>query len=378
MLAPTRKPKLGTYTNIKQRLIEQFDPHKVYLDIDGVEHTGFTFVDLFCGAGGMSKGFYDAGFKPISSVEINETASLTHNRNFPMCKHFNGDISDYDSKKYTGENSIDVVIGGPPCNGFSVAGKRDPNDPRNKLFYEFVKVVDELKPKYFVMENVPGIITIKKGKVIERIFECFKEIGYQNISMAILEAADYGIAQFRSRAIIIGNNCGLHNPYPAPKFTIEQYVPIEDAIRDLPANKTIPEINHEWTKHSKKFIERISKIKQGESMYETYRDAYKRQYTGIPSMTIKENHGGSHIHPSLNRCISAREMARLQSFPDDFIFEGSMKKAMWQIGNAVPPLLAKCIGMSLIPLLEEAHGFSKRTKHKISQLNGNGGQLQLF
>jgi DNA (cytosine-5)-methyltransferase 1 len=233
-----------------------------------------------------------------------------------------------------------------------VAGRRDPKDPRNRLFREFVRVVDEVRPDYFVMENVPGILTMSGGKVLEAILESFDEIGYPATSVAILEAASFGVAQIRARAIFVGNRHGLLNPFPAPILQPSDYVPIEAAINDLPPWTRLPEINHEWTKHSKEFEKRISKVPPGGSLYETFVDAFKRQYPGVPSMTIKENHGGTHIHPSLNRCISAREMARLQSFPDDFIFEGSMKKAMWQIGNAVPPLMARAIGTALIPFLE--------------------------
>ena len=161
----------------------------------------------------------------------------------------------------------------------------------------------------------------------------------------------YGVPQIRPRAIFIGNRLGLPNPYPQPQLTPSEYRPIESAISDLPAYTPLPEINHEWTRHSEAFMERIAKVPPGGSLYETFYDAFKRQYPGLPSMTVKENHGGTHIHPSLNRVISAREMARLQSFPDSFLFEGSMKKAMWQIGNAVPPRLAECIGLALLPTL---------------------------
>ena len=171
----------------------------------------------FCGAGGLTKGFCDGGYSPISSVEINEIASETHEYNFPNCNHFCGDIAEYDVAKHTNSKEIDVVIGGPPCQGFSVAGKRDPNDPRNKMFNQFVRVVKELKPHYFVLENVPGIITMKDGKVVSAIIEAFEEIGYTT-SIAILEAAEYGVPQLRSRAIFVGNRNGLFNPFPGPVF----------------------------------------------------------------------------------------------------------------------------------------------------------------
>jgi DNA (cytosine-5)-methyltransferase 1 len=145
----------------------------------------------------------------------------------------------------------------------------------------------------------------------------------------------------------------MKNPYPKAQLLPHQYKPIESAISDLPEWTPLSEINHEWTRHSVEYMERIAKVPPGGSLYETYLDAFKRQYPGKPSMTVKENHGGTHIHPYLNRVISAREMARLQTFPDSFIFEGSMKKAMWQIGNAVPPRLAECIAWALIPYLTD-------------------------
>ena len=203
------------------------------------------------------------------------------------------------------------------------------------------------------MENVPGILTIQKGAVKQAICEAFDEIGYPNVSVAVLESAAYGVPQIRPRAIFIANRFGMPNPYPKPQLLSEHYTAIESAIDDLPEYTRIPEINHEWTRHSAEYMERLAKVPPGGSLYASYADAFKRQYPGKPSMTVKENHGGTHIHPYLNRVISAREMARLQTFPDSFIFEGSMKKAMWQIGNAVPPRLAECIGLALVSYLSD-------------------------
>ncbi len=359
----------------------EYDPNRVFVDTTKVKKTlrGFGTVDLFAGAGGMSLGFQQAGFKILSAVEVVDIAAETHHLNFPNSHVHCGDIAEYDPLKVVKKKDVKVVVGGPPCQGFSVAGKRDPNDPRNKLFREFVRVVDVLKPDYFVMENVPGILTMQNGKVAEAILEAFAEIGYTSVSIAVLETATLGVAQLRSRAIFIGNAKGLPNPFPAPILDKNNFVPIEKVISDLPADSPIPEINHEWTRHSKKFIERISKVKPGESLYPTFLDAYKRQYLGVPSMTIKENHGGTHIHPTLNRCISAREMARLQSFPDTFIFAGTMKKAMWQIGNAVAPLMAEAIGKALIPFLESIEtGDVPKFKEWIPPAQMNGTQLKLL
>lgn len=353
-----KKAKLCRYERLQRELetVKQ-DSHKVLIQIDPPSKPSqtYNFIDLFCGAGGMTQGLLQAGFNPAASVEISPIASATHQRNFPNSHHFCGDIHEFYIQDWLNQiNSppIHLVAGGPPCQGFSVAGKRDPNDPRNHLFLEFIRIVSEVRPWYIVMENVPGILTMKQGKVKQAIFEEFEAIGYTNISVAILESAAYGVPQIRPRAIFIANRLGMPNPYPKPQLLPENYRSIESAIADLPAYTPIPEINHEWTRHSPQYMERIAKVPPGGSLYETYVDAFKRQYPGKPSMTVKENHGGTHIHPHLNRVISAREMARLQTFPDSFIFEGTMKKAMWQIGNAVPPRLAECIGYALIPYLD--------------------------
>ncbi|MEA5515487.1 DNA cytosine methyltransferase [Nodularia sp. UHCC 0506] len=354
-----KQPKLGRYERIQRELDrDNSDQYKTFVDISYPPNllSKYTFVDLFCGAGGITQGLSQAGFIPLASVEISPIASATHNKNFPQCHHFCGDIEQFSAQDWLqqiGSHEVNVVVGGPPCQGFSVAGKRDPKDPRNRLFYEFVRVVSEIRPWYVVMENVPGILTIQKGSVKTAIIEAFKSIGYPHISVAILESAAYGVPQIRPRAIFIANRFGMPNPYPKSQLSIEEYKPIESAISDLPEYTPIAEINHDWTKHSPEYMERLAQVPPGGSLYEKFVDAFKRQYVGKPSMTVKENHGGTHIHPYLNRVISAREMARLQTFPDSFIFEGTMKKAMWQIGNAVPPRLSECIGYALIPYLND-------------------------
>lgn len=359
---PAKKPKqakLGRYERIQRELeADDSDPYKIFIDVESqsMPASDYRFVDLFCGAGGMTQGLLQAGFRPVASVEVNPIASATHIKNFPDCHHFCDDIKNLNSQNFLakiGSPEVHLVVGGPPCQGFSVAGKRDPNDPRNRLFREFVRIVSEIRPWYVVMENVPGILTIQKGAVKQAICKAFEEIGYPHVSVTVLESAAYGVPQIRPRAIFIANRFGMPNPYPKPQFLSEQYTAIESAIDDLPEYTRIPEINHEWTRHSAEYMERLAKVPPGGSLYASYADAFKRQYPGKPSMTVKENHGGTHIHPYLNRVISAREMARLQTFPDSFIFEGSMKKAMWQIGNAVPPRLAECIGLALIPYLTD-------------------------
>ena len=374
----TKVPRLGRYEGVAQKLLGTPDKNRVFIDISGIKPTKseFSVIDLFAGAGGISLGFKQSGYKIQSAVEIVQVAADTHTLNFPETKVFCEDIEKIETADLMHQGDPQIVIGGPPCQGFSVAGHRNPKDPRNRLFEQFVRIVRESQPDYFVMENVPGILTMSNGKVKDAILEAFEEAGYPGVSIAVLEAADYGAPQIRSRAIFIGNRHGLPNPFPAPILTKDNYVPIEAAIGDLIFKDRNPDINHEWTKHSKEFEKRISKVQPGGSLYDTFADAYKRQYQGVPSMTIKENHGGTHIHPTLNRCISAREMARLQTFPDDFYFTGGMKKAMWQIGNAVPPILANSIAKALTPFLEAIE--SKKTpKYKRVILDGENVQEEL-
>jgi DNA (cytosine-5)-methyltransferase 1 len=354
-----KKVKLGRYERLQRELElnSEDDSAKIFIDIGenkSSSTSNYTFIDLFSGAGGFTQGLVQAGFKAIASVENNPIASATHVKNFPDCHHFCGNIEEFNPVEWLRKidnPEVHLVVGGPPCQGFSVAGKRKADDPRNYLFLEFIRVVEAVRPWYIIMENVPGILTMKGGTVKRSIFEKFKAIGYDNISVAILESAAYGVPQIRPRAIFIANRFGMLNPYPKPQLLPDQYIPIESAISDLPEYTPIPEINHQWTRHSSEYMERIAQVPPGGSLYKSYADAFKRQYPGKPSMTVKENHGGTHIHPYLNRVISAREMARLQTFPDTFIFEGTMKKAMWQIGNAVPPRLAECIGYALLPYL---------------------------
>jgi DNA (cytosine-5)-methyltransferase 1 len=352
---PVKRAKLGRYESVKRQLEHAPDAFRVWVDISKPQtaKTQHGFIDLFCGAGGITCGLAAAGLKPKAAVEFVAIACDTHHKNFPSCALHRGPIEEFFANKVLSSRElreVALVVGGPPCQGFSVAGFRNPSDARNKLFEHFVRVVSEVRPPYFVMENVPGIVTLAQGKFFRAILDAFEAIGYRT-SVAILEAAAYGVPQIRARAIFIGNRLGWKNPFPLEQFKQRDYVPIERALNGLPAWTPDPSISHEWTRHSKEMIRRISKVPPGGSLYPSFVDAWKRQYAGVPSMTIKENHGGGHIHPHLDRVLSAREMARLQSFPDTFEFAGPMKKAMWQIGNAVPPRLATAIAHALLPSL---------------------------
>ncbi len=328
-----------------------------WVDSTEVDPNGYTYnvVDLFSGAGGLTLGFEEANYNSILGIEHDEDAAATYEHNFENATQINEDIrkvTSDDVKEVIGNNEIHILLAGFPCPGFSIAGERNPEDERNFLYQEIIRLIDTIDPWFVVMENVPGITTIEDGKAYDTILKEFENAGYP-LATQILEAADYEVPQIRSRSIFIGNKFGVKNPYPKKVLSEEEYLECDKAISDLKQEERDSSINHEWTNHRENTIERISKVNPGESLYDSYKDAWKRQYPGSPSMAIKENHGGVHIHPELNRCISAREMARLQSFPDDFYFKGRMKRTFVQIGNAVPVNLAKHIGLGLRPTLDK-------------------------
>lgn len=345
-----RKSRYGA---LKSRLDNEYKETYVEVNTKKIKQTktDLNFIDLFSGCGGLSLGIKQAGFNKLCDVEILPFACETLKINFPEAKHYTGDISKFKAKDFVDDKPVHLVVGGPPCQGFSVAGKRDISDERNNLFNQFLRVVKDVNPYFFVLENVPGILTLGDGAFYHKIVNGFQKLGY-NVSVRILEASDYGVPQLRTRAVFIGNRLGIPNPYPEIQYRPENYKTIDDAISDLENVKRNKATNHEWTNNSDGFIERIKKVKPGCSLYPTFADAYKRQRIGEPSMAIKENHGGTHIHYKLNRCLSVREMARLQSFPDDFKFSGTHKQGFIQVGNAVPPLLAKNIGLAIKCCLE--------------------------
>ncbi|MDI1495455.1 MAG: DNA (cytosine-5-)-methyltransferase [Cenarchaeum symbiont of Oopsacas minuta] len=346
-----RTPQINRLVNLRKKLESEYN-NRFYVDTLKIKKlkNRLTHVDLFSGAGGNIEGMRQAGFDTLLSIEIDQDASNTIKKNFSNVNHIEGDICNIDKfeiKKIVNRKSIDVLSAGFPCQGFSIAGFQHIDDKRNILYKQVVRMVRILNPKYVVMENVPGIISMNDGNFVNDIRKLFARYGYPDMSILILESASYGIAQIRPRTIFIANRLGKKNPYPKPILQPNEFVPIESAIRDLECHNRNSKTNHEWTEHRPKMIKRLSKIKAGESLYKTYTDAAKRQYKGVPSMTIKENHGGTHIHYKLNRMISVREMARLQGFPDGFIFSGRMKRAMWQVGNAAPPPLFRHIGLAL-------------------------------
>ena len=312
-----------------------------------------TFVDLFCGAGGLSKGLEMSGLEGVCGLDWFKEACMTYNRNFDH-PFVNGDIKSpeikeqfYETvKKQLNGRHLDIVAGGFPCQGFSMAGNRIVDDPRNSLYLELIEIVKHLQPDFVICENVKGLRSMLNGLVEKKIIDDFHSIGYE-MNVMTLCAADYYTPQKRERVIFIGNRKGLKNFHPKPILQPTQYITTGAAIADLmemPENKAF---NHVPTKHRPDMAQRMLELPEGQSLYKGYSDAWKKCPWNEASCTIKENHGGVNIHPKLPRVLTAREMARLQSFPDDFIFEGPKNKQLVQIGNAVPPLLGKAIGLAV-------------------------------
>ena len=231
------------------------------------KNNGLTFIDLFSGAGGLLRGFIDASFVPSFSVEMWEPAIETHNKNYPFVPLINADIrriSNDDLAKY--KDKIDVIVGGPPCQGFSTIGKRLVKDPRNELVFEFIRFVDTIKPKAFLMENVRGLLSSDGGKIKSAIEEEFRKVGYTVVSR-VLCAADYGVPQVRNRVFFLGfrNDLNIVPTFPEKTHTKETYATVGEAINDLVGKENeIP--NHVPMKHNPTVTERIKYIKEGEGI----------------------------------------------------------------------------------------------------------------
>lgn len=316
-------------------------------------HSQMTFVDLFCGAGGLSKGLELSGLEGICGLDWFKEACMTYNRNFDH-PFVNGDIKDpeikqkfYDTvKEQLNGRQLSIVAGGFPCQGFSMAGNRIVDDPRNSLYLELIEIVKHLQPEFVICENVKGLRSMLDGKVEQKILEDFRAIGYE-MNVTTLCAADYYTPQKRERVIFIGNRIGKKNFHPKPILKPTEYITTGESIADLMEHPEDKAFNHVPTKHRPDMAQRMLELPEGQSLYKGYSDAWKKCPWNEASCTIKENHGGVNIHPRLPRVLTAREMARLQSFPDDFIFEGPKNKQLVQIGNAVPPLLGKAIGLAI-------------------------------
>ncbi len=348
----------------------------------------YRVLDLFSGCGGLSYGFRKAGYNIIGGIDYNQDCVNTFAINFKTKLNFCGDISkitdDEVALKY---QNVDVVIGGPPCQGFSSANmwQKDIDDERNKLFLDFVRFIKVIKPKAFLMENVAQVLSKGNGEVKKKL-ELFLQDQYY-IDNKILFANDYGVPQKRKRNFFIGINKNYESGFNFDYIKSKDKVSVGEAISDLydvenkknskfsskPLSKYQKEMrlkskdlihNHEPQKHNEKVVKRIKLVPEGgnwkdvpEELWDTIRNnrhssAYKRLNSNDASVTIDCGHM-NYFHPKFNRVPTVRESARLQSFPDDFIFTGSKGSQLKQVGNAVPPLLSYAIAKVLKSKLDE-------------------------
>lgn len=348
-----------------------------------------SVIDLFAGCGGFSSGFKDAGFNIIKAVEFDSQIAQTYKKNHLKTQVIIDDIKNIDNLNYFKKNECNIIIGGPPCQGFSMAGARIRdgflNDPRNYLFKHYLNIVSIVLPDIFIMENVKGIMTMDNGDIFKQIINAFENIdkskqNMYNIYYKVLNAKDFGIPQARERVVVIGvKNKGIdiNNMFNKAKENISKIHPyffnkvtLWDALSNLnPATldgkvENMPPItayqkylhdpnkqyiiNHIATKHNKIAITRMMKIRTGEnwtSLNEPIKSIHSGSYgrldkNGVaPTITTRFDtpSGGKFIHPTENRTITPREAARIQSFKDSFTFYGNKTSICKQVGNAVPP-----------------------------------------
>lgn len=342
----------------------------------------YTVLDLFCGCGGLSLGFEMAGFDVKLSIDNWEDALVTYRKNHQSTKTVNGDLITLKPEDIEAQydiHDVSVIIGGPPCQGFSVAGKRIIDDDRNKLYKSFVRFVEHFQPKAFVMENVPNILSIGNGAVKDAIVNDFSALGYK-VSYKILTASDYGTPQKRRRAIFVGLRDG--GSFDFPERSVNELVTTSQALSDLPEDsvedgseypvapqteyqKTMRQgttklYNHQITIHTAETQRIIAMVPDGgnykclpKEMWSLRKVhiAWTRMNSQRPCFTIDTGHF-HHFHYKYNRVPTVRESARIQSFPDTFIFIGGKGSQLRQVGNAVPPLMAKAIADQLTKALK--------------------------
>lgn len=383
-------------------------------------------VSLFSGCGGFSEGVELAGFEIAVAVEFDRHACMTYRANFPRTQLFEGDVHEFlasgtDHLSRYRLQEVDLVFGGPPCQGYSQIGPRDLLDNRNNLYREFARVVGVLQPRMFLMENVPNLLLMEKGHFRNAIIQQLASAGYANATFAKVSAADYGVPQTRERVFFFGTRNGLQLPFDLKDYALALFskmrtgkvVTVREAISDLPASvvnsgetasypplpgnasaflrmmrldtscdfytrtvkrqraigRDAPVLlhNHHTKEMQAKRAHLISFLKPGakadslpKKLWNGARpEKWRRLHPDLPSYTIlAQMHRdlSEWVHPWLERWISVREAARLQSFHDGFIFKSSEWQQLKQIGNAVPPLLAFCAAKVAKAVLEASEG----------------------
>ncbi len=342
----------------------------------------YTFVDLFCGAGGLSTGLEKAGFKGLLACDYNKSAIDTMNINHPGSINIVEPVQNLTKKKLKnliGDRKVNLVCGGPPCQGFSTIGLGDPDDERNSLFKNFIKVIKILNPDFVLFENVTGLLSKKNEKTLEAILTSFSKIGYQS-HLNMMQAQQFGVAQKRRRTIIIAHKPNFNYSFPKATFDIEsggkykKPQTLGDEFKKIKKSMIKNDKMHdlESAQISKKIdLQRIQKIPEGgkiryekdelkylpkklrlglnwDDIHESRlrENHYHRLSRRLPSPTIN-THNHHYFHPIEDRKLTLREFALLQSFPIDYQFSGSRNSIIRQIGNAVPPRFAQALGESI-------------------------------
>lgn len=360
-----------------------------------------TAIDLFCGAGGLSEGLRQAGFDVRAGSDFNEAAGATFERTHGNANFLGGPIqgltvNDFLSASKLRVGELDVLTGGPPCQAYSVYNhKRGMNDARSTLFREYLRIVEGLMPRWVVMENVTGITSAGNGAALRAIVEGFTSLGYR-IEWRVLRAEEYGVPQERRRFVFMGNRTGEPIVWPEPthgtELGLKPLITVYDAISDLPilhngeaavghnyASDARTEyqvelregstgvFNHSAPRLASINMQRMKYISQGGSWRDVpvellprgmraarrcdHTKRYGRLHWDRQSSTILTKcdiHWGAYIHPEQDRSLTVREAARFQSFPDWFVFEGSQTEQFVQVGNAVPPVLGRQLGLALL------------------------------
>lgn len=325
-----------------------------------------NFVDLFSGAGGLTLGFQNKGFQNIFSVDFDKSSAQTYLENFPKHNLVVQDIKKLKKEnilQFIGNDSIDIVAGGPPCQGFSIAGnigRKFIDDERNYLFKEFIRVTKIIDPTYVVMENVERLYSNKRFR--NEIIKSLEKIGF-NVACKVLNAVDFRIPQKRRRVFFIGSKKNKEIIFPYKSANKEKSV--QEAIDDLPRldnGMRSNIINHESMKHTEQMLKKMSFIPDGGDrsfipikIRPKSGDVrkYIRYASSKPSICITGDMRKV-FHYNQNRALTVRELARIQTFPDNFIFKGSKISQQQQIGNAVPPLLAEKIAECIIEMNNDA------------------------
>ena len=345
-------------------------------------------LDLFCGIGGLTSGLEAAGLKCVLGVDLWPEAGKTFEHNHKNAPFLCADltkISPENLLKSAGLNfaSVDVIVGGPPCQGFSTIGKRLQKDPRNTLWKHYLEIVDHVRPAYVLIENVEGMNVMAGGAVRDGIIKAFADIGYE-MTARVLLSADYGVPQLRKRIVFMGWLPSLTKPLePIPTHTKSDYVTVRDAIFDLPQlesgqkKETYVDLpfseyqrelrgamdrlyNHEAANHPQHLVELLSHIPDGGNRKSIpdklqpksgFHNSYARLASDKPAIAVTSNmrkpSSARSTHPLQNRGLTVREGMRLQTFPDAFVVLGSRSSQYLQVGNAVPPRLARALGFAI-------------------------------